>query len=195
MTVETLDVYGSDMKISKYAGISYGKENESKNRLSVLIKNEHESPFRLAGLVLKMKLPLFVFRQIQRTEVGRDFLEKSYRYVHASEMPFYIPKKYSNVAQNIILTQYKNAIESYKYLINNENLPKEVARTVLPMGVYVEVIGYWSLSALIRLYKSRTLNKHAQEETRDFVQLMWNEVSDAFPIVAEEIEIKYKKER
>lgn len=189
MTVEVLDVYGSDMKISKYAGISYGKDNESENRLKKIIEQGHESPFRLGGLVLRCEVPLFVFRQIQRTEVGRDFLEKSYRYVKANESKFYV-SHYSNEVENIMANQYKQAVNAYEELLKIEDIKPEIARTVLPQGIYIELIGYWSLSALMRLYKNRTLNKHAQLETRKFVQLMWNVLEENFPLIAKEFDKK-----
>jgi flavin-dependent thymidylate synthase len=195
MNVETLDVYGSDLKISSYAGISYGKDNPSKSRLLTLIKQGHESPFRLGGLVLKCKLPLFVFRQIQRTEIGRSFLEKSYRYVKADNATFYIfPEQQNTLVNNAIADSYSKSLETYNYLVEEEGIKPEVARAVLPQGIYVELIGYWSLSALMRLYKTRTLNKHAQNETREFVKLMWNEVEKYFPITAKAFNEQYKEE-
>ncbi|MGM0641890.1 MAG: FAD-dependent thymidylate synthase [Thermotogota bacterium] len=193
MIVEVLDVYGSDMKISKYAGISYGKDNESRNRLAKIIKQGHESPFRLGGLVLKCQLPLFVFRQIQRTEVGRDFLEKSFRYVKADESKFYI-SDFPDEIRDILIQQYRESVSTYTKLLEYEEIKPEFARMVLPQAIYIELIGYWSLSALMRLYKSRTLNKHAQQETRKFVSLMWDALKEHFPLIAEEFDKNNQEE-
>jgi thymidylate synthase (FAD) len=82
--------------------------------------------------------------------------------------------------------QYDNASWAYKNLLDLD-LARELARSVLPVGNYTEVIWKIDLHNFFGFCKLR-MDKHAQKEVRDYAEVMYNLVKPKFPLCCESFE-------
>lgn len=128
---------------------------ESKGKISYLMKNRHGSPFEHGAMTFFVEAPIAVFREWHRHRIGFSYNEISGRYVQL-EPKFYLPPKerpliqegkpghynfvqgspeqYS-LLQEEIQQQCSSAYASYQRMLGN-GLAKEVARGVLPVYTY-----------------------------------------------------------
>jgi thymidylate synthase (FAD) len=76
---------------------------------------------------------------------------------------------------------YSEAYNSYRYLIR-QGLAKELARAVLPLGIYTE--WYWQIDLhnFLHFCKLRT-DPHAQYEIRVYAEAMLAQAESVFPSV------------
>lgn len=131
--------------------------------INYLMEHKHGSPFEHNSMKFYVQAPIFVFREFHRHRIGFSYNEMSGRY---TELPpeFYIPSKerplinYGNSARpeyrtpksdaeyvqheflhNIVsddfMEVYVLAWEKYQHMIGL-GIAKEVARDVLPVGIY-----------------------------------------------------------
>jgi|TARA_Y100001951_G_scaffold104353_1_gene115699 thymidylate synthase (FAD) len=82
--------------------------------------------------------------------------------------------------------QYDNASWAYKNLLDLD-LARELARSVLPVGNYTEVIWKTDLHNFFGFCKLR-MDKHAQKEVRDYASVMYNLVKPKFPLCCDAFE-------
>lgn len=196
--VELLNYMGDDNMVANTARVSYlkGADNytvEQNNKLiSYLAKHNHWSPFSSPQLQFRITCPIYVERQLIKTEAGRVFNSVSGRYVDFSDTYFEIEQfrkqsvdskqgssedlneednQYAKFIQAYCITVCKNA---YNDLLNL-GVSKEQARSVLGLNLNTTMIWTGSLYTVIRLCKQR-LKPEAQKETRDVVQEMLDAV-------------------
>jgi len=86
----------------------------------------------------------------------------------------------SHAAYTVIKELNEKADEAYAYLLHLKVAP-ELARTVLPQGMYTEFIETASLYAYARLCKLR-LDPQAQKEIRDYATQLDGLLRLAFPV-------------
>lgn len=82
--VELVEHWGSDERIIEAARMSTDKgfvswENDEK-LLAYLYDNKHSTPFEMAGMVIEVKAPIFVFREWHRHRT-QSYNEMSARYI------------------------------------------------------------------------------------------------------------------
>lgn len=193
--VRLVDWMGGDLSISRAARVSYNAppRQEDTKLIHYLWDNEHTSPFEAVTLTFDVKAPIFVFRQWHRHRTW-SFNEVSARY---TELPdeFYIPSlehigeqsKTSKQARDLGYNPHQDAIQrklvetmldsfSVYQLLLSWGCPRELARTVLPVGTYSHMFATVNLMNLFRFCKLR-LHKHAQFETRVYAEAMIRLVS------------------
>jgi thymidylate synthase (FAD) len=142
-------------------------------------------------------MPIFVAREWYRHQIGFARNEVSRRYVD-SEPEMYLPtcvrerdakvkqgSKATEVPMNdqayaIIKETNELANQAYKKLLLL-NVAPEVARTILPQGMYTEFIETGSLAAYSRLCGLR-LDPSAQWEIRQYAAAVSSLMEGAFPI-------------
>jgi thymidylate synthase (FAD) len=186
MKVELLDYYGGDLSVVNAARVSMGKQRENMNQADVkliqyLIKNKHWSPFEHAGFTFRLRIPIFVARQIMRHR-SHSFNEISGRYVEFKPNDFYVPKMFREQDESIkqgskntgidddyaarlaYINCCENAYKTYEELLKL-GVCKEQARSVLPLGTYTELIVTMNLRSFIHFLQLR-LDGHTQAETR-----------------------------
>ena len=103
MSVEALDVMGTDLSIVNAARVSFNKESDfsfdphtaelvlkagDAKLLKYLAEHNHWSPFSHAFMSFRIKAPIFVARQLVKHQVGLSWNEVSRRYVK-DEPEFY----------------------------------------------------------------------------------------------------------
>ena len=200
--VELLETFGNDLTVVNAARVSFNKEStEITERDSKLIHyladNNHVTPFFHPQVRLRLKMPIFVAREWYRHQIGFARNEVSRRYVDY-KAECYLPElarardaklkqgsKSDAVVENTLalsLIQDINdrATETYEQLLEMGVAP-EVARTVLPQGMYTEFIETGSLAAYARLCNLR-LDPSAQWEIRQYADAVCKMISAAFPV-------------
>lgn len=198
--IELLSVYGSDTMVVDVARVSFDKKadnytTEQNNRLlSYLAKHNHVSPFFHPKLNFRLQVPIYVERQLIKTQIGVEYNSISGRYVDFSDTYTLInewrtqskdskqgsaePLDYQgqeacNIIEHNVVEACKKA---YKDLIKL-GVSKEQARTILPLNLNTTMIWTGSLYAFIRLCKQR-LKSDAQQETREIVAEMLRQLKE-----------------
>ena len=200
MKVELLDVWGNDNLVCDCARVSFNKESanysseQNEKLINFLAKNNHWSPFSHPKLTFRLQIPIYVERQLIKTQAGVEYNSISGRYVDFSDTYTLINEWrtqskdskqgsaepldiYGQEACNVIEYQVKEFCQdAYKKLIDL-GVSKEQARTILPLNLNTTMIWTGSLYAFIRLCKQR-LKSDAQAETRMVVEEMLKQVKD-----------------
>lgn len=203
--VRLVESMGSDLSIVRNARVSYDAEwrageDEGKDAklLNYLVKNHHTSPFESCTFTFDVKAPIFVFRQWHRHRVWA-FSEISARYSTLPE-EFYVPAVNQITTQstsnkqmrtdevhedaqgisNLIYTQNKQAFHTYKRMLEM-GCPRELARTVLPVGTYSHMFATVSLHNLMGFLRLR-LHSHSQYEIRVYAEAMLTLIEPIVPV-------------
>ena len=200
MKVELLDVFGSDVTVCDVARVSFDKRAEhyttqqNNSLLSYLARHNHWSPFSHPKVVFRLQVPIYVERQLIKTQIGVEYNSISGRYVDFSDTYTLINEwrtqskdskqgsaepldMYGQEACNVIEYEVKEFCHNaYKKLIDL-GVSKEQARTILPLNLNTTMIWTGSLYAFIRLCKQR-LKSDAQAETREIVAEMLSQLKE-----------------
>lgn len=185
------DSMGDDLHIVNNARVSFDQESaefsdRERGLLNFLMKNRHGSPWESVVFRFDVKAPLFVIREWQRHRVS-SFNEQSARY---SEIPdhFYVPEREyvrqqlgkpgayffdtieddaiaASVIERIDATQ-RDCFAAYHEMLE-QGVAKELARTVLPVGMFSRMKWTVNLRALFNFLSLRN-HEHAQREIRDY---------------------------
>ena len=126
------------------------------------------TPFETIVFTFDVKCPIFVARQWMRHRIG-SFNEESLRYCVA-EGEVYVPDfKDEFNCQFWERINYRQ-FEEYEMLIAR-GIPKEQARSILPLGTYTKF--YWTVNgrSLMNFLKLR-LDKGAQAEIREYAKVI-----------------------
>ena len=196
MKVELLELFGDDNMVANVARVSYLKHadnyaQESNDKLlKYLAEHNHWSPFSHPKLQFRLEIPIYVERQLVKTQVGVEYNSVSGRYVDFSDTYTTIKvwrkqsKSSKQGSEGVIdnqnyLSQLEKGVIEYCTSVYDEyikaGVSKEQARTILPLNLNTTMIWTGSLYAFIRLCKQR-LKPDAQQETRMVVQEMLNQV-------------------
>ena len=189
------DALGSDLHIVNNARVSFDQEStefgdKERGLLNFLMRNGHGSPWESVVFRFDIKAPLFVIREWQRHRIG-SFNEQSARY---SEIPdhFYVPARAdmreqvgkpgnytyetipddntANEMRAILDSVQENAFAAYRDLLDR-GLAKELARLVLPVGMYSRMKWTVNLRSLLNFLSLRN-HEHAQREIRFYAEIV-----------------------
>lgn len=198
--VRTIDFMGSDLSISRNARVSYNAEGreQDKGLINYLMDNGHNTPFESGAVTFEVKAPIFVFRQWHRHRT-QSYNELSARYKELPE-EFYVPELDQITTQSTdnkqmrtkeqhpeaayikdtIFISNRAVFERYKLLIKM-GCPRELARSILPVGTYSHM---FATANLMNWYKflAERLHEHAQYEIRVYAIEIMKVLEDIFPI-------------
>jgi thymidylate synthase (FAD) len=191
--VRLVESMGSDLSVSRAARVSYdaawraGEDEGGDARLiRYLWKNKHTSPFEAVEFQFEVEAPIFVLRQWMRHRTW-SFNELSARYRELPE-EFYVPapeqvgaQSASNkqmrvaaepdsAASTIIRKTCEDSFYSYRLLLER-GVPRELARSVLPVATYSHMFAKVDLRNLLGFLDLR-LHEHAQYEIRVYAEAM-----------------------
>jgi thymidylate synthase (FAD) len=197
-------VMADDLSVVNAARVSFGARREAMDDrdaglVRFLMRERHGTPFEHNFFRFHIKAPLFVTREWQRHRIG-SFNERSGRY---SELPdeFYVPAASAVRAQvgkpgaytfeplpddtaeevrSGIESSYAESYGRYRELLD-AGVAKEVARSVLPVGLYTEF--YWSVNArsLMNFLSLRNAAA-AQHEIRVYAEAAEQHFARAMPV-------------
>ena len=178
MRVELLKVMGSNLTVVNAARVSFASESSEfsgrdKKLIKYLAKHNHWTPFGHVQLQFRLKAPIFISRQLHKSQVGLLVNEVSRRYVD-SKPEFHEPEGWRLKAQDKKQgssletfpgpqgerwdAKYWDLMNSAETLYQNmvaSGVAPEQARMVLPQSMMTE--WYWtgSLAAFARVVKQR----------------------------------------
>ncbi|ANJ20765.1 thymidylate synthase [Roseobacter phage RD-1410W1-01] len=201
--VKLVRVDGTEDDIARAARLSYGRGTQKRTDNAGLIRylymNAHTSPFEMCEIVVQMRLPIFVMRQLVRHRTA-NLNEYSGRY---SIMPrlFYIPEmdrmntqskankqgsddnmiRDADYFRRAIEEQCHEAFDLYEALVADDvDFTRELARNHLPLNTYTEVVWKMDLNNLFKFLALRD-DEHAQWEIRVYAQIIAEFVRENFP--------------
>ncbi len=173
--------------------------------LAYLYKNRHDTPFEMAGAIIEVQAPIFVFREWQRHRT-QGFNELSARYTELPDVN-YIPtverlminaSKTNKQAGTIdgadeltlfeaelfrtqVATMYAEQEDLYQRSLKS-GVPKELARIHLPVGRYSRMRATCNLRNWLGFLTLRSdRNPGAQWEIRQFANAWGKILAPRFP--------------
>ncbi len=187
--VRLVEHMGGDAAVIRNARRCWRSESKSEDAdrqlIRHLIRKGHKTPFEAMVFTFDVKAPLFVARQWFRHRIG-SYNEESLRYCVALR-EYYVPEGLEGELLEAWIRQNEGAFDFYYELVNSYKLPKEQARSVLPVGIYTNF--YWTVngSSLMNFLMLRTA-KDAQCEIRMYANAILELVKEVAPICFGEFE-------
>lgn len=203
--IRLIDHMGSDLSIVRNARVSYdaewraGEDTGSDARLiNFLYQNGHNTPFEAAAVTIEVKAPIFVFRQWHRHRT-QSYNELSARYKELPE-EFYVPEldqittqstdnkqmrtdeinPSAGSIQSMIRQQNTTSFNAYHQMLK-VGCPREIARSVLPVGTYSHMFASANLNNWFRFLGER-LHPHAQYEIRVYAEALLELIEPLYPV-------------
>lgn len=206
--VELVDFMGGDRKVAMSAKVSYGKDQDDrlnddshvKGLVNFLLRERHMSPFESSVFTFRVTTPIFVSREIVRHR-SSAFSEISGRY-SAWDFEFYVPNVYRPLVQQGRAGDYKftcgtsdqyarvvkgfessyqKSLDTYHDLLDS-GVAKEVARDVLPSGLYTHLYVTVSARNLMHFLGLRgDANDGALYEIKEVANQMETHLRDKMP--------------
>jgi thymidylate synthase (FAD) len=200
--VRLIDHMGDDMTIVRSARVSYNAEprgdGSDAKLINYLMKNRHTSPFEAVSFLFEVKAPIFVFRQWHRHRTW-SFNEVSARYTELPE-EFYTPEPDQITTQSttnkqmrtteqherastwaqVMAMHNRTSFTMYKSMLE-DGVPRELARTVLPLATYSHMFASVDLHNLFGFLRLR-LHEHAQMEIRVYATAMLELIRPIVPV-------------
>lgn len=183
--------------------------------INYLLKNKHGTPFEHAAMKFYVSAPIFTFREFHRHRIGFSYNEMSGRY---TELPseFYIPdmkrplinfgtsahpdyrlptthEEFEKQAElwivmhDFVFDAYEHSWEAYKRMLD-AGIAKEVARIVLPVGIYSRMYVTCNPRSLMNFLSLRIEDEkaahvsHPQYEIQQVAKKMEFEFMRSFPM-------------
>ena len=184
MTVELVKSSASDSDVIWAARVSTAGENSldavgsdasrSEGLINYLARERHGSPFEHTSMTFFISAPIFVFREFMRHRIA-SYNEESGRYRELSPV-FYVPSKERKLVQigktgsyefvdgtpeqyEITVAAIKEscalAYSNYQRMLE-AGIAREVARAVLPVGLYSSMYVTMNARALMNFLSLRT---------------------------------------
>lgn len=191
MKVDMIDCMGSDHMIAQAARVSTGKVDydhdymADSKLINYLVKHRHGSPFEHNSMTFHVEAPIFVFREFMRHRVGWSYNEVSGRYKKL-EPKFYVypdtrplVQEGSSAHPNIVdgepvltkltnaslVSSYHKAWAEYEVMLDL-GVANEVARSVLPVGLFSEMFVTCNARSLMAFLSLRVDSQDAKFETK-----------------------------
>lgn len=205
--VRLVDHMGSDLSIVRAARVSYAADwrvgdelsNSDDRLIHYLYRNKHTTPFEAVVFTFEIKCPIFVARQWHRHRTW-SYNEVSARYTELDE-GFYVPAPEligtqsknnkqardlgipNDVASQSIRSSCEASFKQYRTLLDL-GVPRELARSVLPVAAYTRYFGTVDLHNLMHFLRLR-LHPHAQYEIRQYAEAILKLIEPVVPVAAE----------
>ena len=171
--------------------------------LRFLSENHHDTPFEMAGMIVEVQAPIFVFREWHRHRVPFGYSEMSARYTPLPDMN-YVPtverllvnSKTNTQAgtvkgaaeldaagaetfRGILADTYFQLESLYQSALKN-GVPKELARIILPVGRYSRMRATGNLRGWLNFLALRNA-PNAQFEIRQYAVVIASQLAQKFP--------------
>ncbi|MFH8613446.1 FAD-dependent thymidylate synthase [Streptomyces sp. NPDC017979] len=153
----------------------------SKGLINYLMRDRHGSPFEHNSMTFFISAPIFVFREFMRHRVGWSYNEESGRYRELQPV-FYVPAqdrklvqegrpgKYvfidgspeqHKVVSDAMVDSYRRSYETYQEMLD-AGIAREVARSVLPVGLFSSMYATCNARSLMHFLGLRTQHENAK---------------------------------
>ncbi|MFJ5710990.1 MULTISPECIES: FAD-dependent thymidylate synthase [unclassified Streptomyces] len=152
----------------------------SKGLINYLMRDRHGSPFEHNSMTFFISAPIFVFREFMRHRVGWSYNEESGRYRELQPV-FYVPDASRKLVQEgrpgkyvfvegtqeqhelvgrAMEDSYRRAYETYQEMLA-AGVAREVARSVLPVGLFSSMYATCNARSLMHFLGLRTQHELA----------------------------------
>ncbi|MEU7046224.1 FAD-dependent thymidylate synthase [Streptomyces sp. NPDC050617] len=152
----------------------------SKGLINFLMRDRHGSPFEHNSMTFFISAPIFVFREFMRHRAGWSYNEESGRYRELQPV-FYVPGESRKLVQEgrpgkyvfvegtraqheltgrVMEDSYRASYEAYQEMLA-AGVAREVARTVLPVGLYSSMYATCNARSLMHFLGLRTQHEAA----------------------------------
>lgn len=149
--------------------------------INYLMRDRHGSPFEHNSMTFFISAPIFVFREFMRHRVGWSYNEESGRYRELQPV-FYVPGQQRKLVQegrpgkyvfidgspeqhkvvsDAMIDSYRRSYETYKEMLD-EGIAREVARAVLPVGLFSSMYATCNARSLMHFLGLRTQHELAK---------------------------------
>ena len=217
ITVDLIDQLGNDLTVVNAARVSFDNQSDweyvreytteeqttslkhtlkekDKGLIRFLAREKHITPFRHVQLQFRCKAPIFIARQLGKSQVGFSWNEVSRRYV-STEPVFYEPdcwrkrpedgikqgstdecvhtideKGKATADFQYVSSVINHSLYTYNKMIKAKVAP-EMARMVLPQSMVTEWIWTGSLYGFYAVYRQR-IDSHSQKEAQYFAKVL-----------------------
>ncbi|MGM9381073.1 FAD-dependent thymidylate synthase [Streptomyces antibioticus] len=218
VTVELVKASATDSDVATAARVStIGGSHDrvvdlerDEGLINFLTRDRHGSPFEHTSLTFYIEAPIFVAREHFRHRSGWSYNEESGRYKQLQPV-FYVPgmerpllqvgrpgayefkhgsdAHFARMASNMI-TAYREAYDAYQDMLAG-GIAKEVARMVLPVGIFTSYYATCNARSLMHFLGLRTKSEHAtfpsfpQQEIEMVASKMEDHFAELMPITHE----------
>ncbi|MEV5703038.1 FAD-dependent thymidylate synthase [Streptomyces anthocyanicus] len=152
----------------------------SKGLINYLMRDRHGSPFEAASMTFFVSAPIFVFREFMRHRTW-SFNEESGRYRELGPV-FYIPgpdrrlvqegkpghyqfvagtEEQHQLVDEVMTDAYRHAYDAYRKMLA-AGVAREVARSVLPVGLFSSAYATCNARSLMHFLGLRTTHPDAK---------------------------------
>jgi thymidylate synthase (FAD) len=207
--VRLIDHMGNDLSIVRNARVSHdavwrtGKDAGKDERLiNYLYSHQHNTPFEAVVFTFEVKAPIFVVRQWHRHRTW-SYNEVSARYTELPE-EVYVPTienighqdsknhqsrnitgdvadpEMANMELDVVRQHHATSFQMYRNLLL-DGWPRELARTVLPVGTYTHMFATVNLNNLFKFLTERA-SPHAQYEIRVYAEALLELIRPIVPV-------------
>ncbi|GAA3425819.1 FAD-dependent thymidylate synthase [Streptosporangium nondiastaticum] len=191
VTVELVRNSASDTDVLWAARVSTAGEQSleeinkdperSRGLINYLIRDRHGSPFEHNSMTFFIRAPIFVFREFHRHRVGWSYNEESGRY-RELQPDFYVPGRERRLVQegrpgkyvfvegtdeqHKLVTEamedsYRQSYAAYQEMLE-AGVAREVARAVLPVGLFSSMYATCNARSLMHFLSLRTKSEQAK---------------------------------
>jgi thymidylate synthase (FAD) len=189
VTVELVKHSAADSDVATAARVSTIGESHERivdltsdaGLINYLMRDRHGSPFEHNSMTFFISAPIFVFREFMRHRVGWSYNEESGRYRELQPV-FYVPgedrklvqqgkpgryefvegtKEHHWVANYEMTCAYKEAYRRYQNMVKS-GIAREVARSVLPVGIFSSMYATCNARSLMHFLGLRTTHPDAK---------------------------------
>ncbi|WP_424532235.1 FAD-dependent thymidylate synthase [Sphaerisporangium viridialbum] len=152
----------------------------SKGLINFLMRDRHGSPFEHNSMTFFINAPILVFREFHRHRVGWSYNEESGRYRELQPV-FYVPGRERKLVQEgkpgryrfvegdeeqhklvtgAMERSYRQSYEAYQEMLA-AGVAREVARAVLPVGLFSSMYATCNARSLMHFLSLRTKDERA----------------------------------
>lgn len=187
MTVSLVKCNASDADVARAARVStlgsdsLHQDRSPKGLVNFLMRDRHGSPFEHNSFTFLIETPIFVAREFMRHRAGWSYNEESGRYRELRPI-FYIPdpdrelvqvgkpgaytfeqgtQSQYEIVDAHMFHAYEESYERYRAMLH-EGIAREVARAVLPVGIYTSFYATCNARSLMHFLSLRTKHDDAR---------------------------------
>lgn len=152
-----------------------------KGLINFLMRDRHGTPFEHTPMTFFVKAPIFVAREFMRHRVGWSYNEESGRYKEL-QPDFYVPgpdrllqqvgkagryqfepgtERQRMLVANSLPQVYEYAYHAYQEMLD-DGVAREVARMVLPVGMFTSFYATCNARSLMHFLGLRTIHEEAK---------------------------------
>ncbi|WP_308295546.1 FAD-dependent thymidylate synthase [Streptomyces sp. STCH 565 A] len=168
-------------RVSTLGADAVTSDGSTEGLINFLMRDKHGSPFEHNSMTFLIEAPIFVAREWMRHRVGWSYNEESARYRELKPV-FYVPAEdrnlrqvgkagayrfepgtqlQKNIVRDVIREGYRHSWNSYQVMLR-AGIAREVARGVLPVGIYTSFFVTCNARSLMHFLSLRTTSELAK---------------------------------